>query len=538
MYGKRIKVFIFLCAVFLLAFLFRLSQMQLRDKSFYQDKIHKLKIRQGLSRQLKTVRGRILDRRGRILAADESRFMLHINYRLSCFMDERVIQSKLKRAAKQRNASAALAKAQEEIDKGVKNLRQVIDKCAGFGIESGEIEDKIEKINNRVWNLRTFVAWRRNEPSAAILEKYHYKAVDVPFSEAIADFEKKFPDAEQRLLLVGKVDNIAEANRNWSLLELKTDDDIFTAQVEFMDIGGVEILPKEQRIYPYNNVAAQTIGWVGAAGPAEDKLFADDRFAGYLDDDICGREDGTEYICETILRGKRGEVVYDIDRQEISRTETQFGEDVSLTIDIELQKRIENYFADCGANANCKAPMAGVVIDVATGDILAMVSMPDFDLNRVRSDYAAFENDPLKPLMNRALNRQYPPGSVIKPLILIAGLESGRITAGEVITCPSQPSPKGWPNCWIYNNYHTGHSDKWHNGNNAYNAVKGSCNVYFSRLADRIEPAVLQRWLFDFGYGHKVLQPFTDAKDAAAGRNFRQVQGQISNNPLTIIDLS
>jgi penicillin-binding protein 2 len=525
MYGKRIKVFIFLCAVFLLAFLLRLSQMQLRDKSFYQDKIHKLKIQQGLSRLLRTVRGRILDRNGKILAADESRFMLHINYRLTCFMDERVRQAKLKKAAKQRNASIAMAKAQEEIDKGLKDLQQVIDKCVSFGLERTEIEDKIEKINNRVWNLRTFVAWRRNEPTAGIIEKYRYKIADVPFSQALADFEKKFPDADRRLLLIDKVDDIAEANKNWPLLELKTDDDIFTAQVEFMDISGVEILPKAQRIYPYDNIAAQTVGWVGAARPADDKLFAGDRLAGYLDDDICGREDGTEYVCETVLRGKRGEVVYDVDRREISRTETQFGEDISLTIDIELQKKIENCFTDCGFNANCKAPMAGVVIDVATGDILALVSMPDFDLNRVRSDYAVFESDPHKPLINRVLNRQYPPGSVIKPLILIAGLESGRITAGEVITCPAQPAPKGWPDCWVYNRYHTGHSDKWHN--NAHNAIKGSCNIYFSHLADRIEPMVLQGWLFDFGYGRKILPPFADT----TARNFRQMQGQISNNP-------
>ena len=526
MYGKRIKVFIFLCTFFLSAFLLRLAQMQLRDKSFYQDKIHKLKIQQGLSRRLKTVRGRILDHNGKILAADESRFMLHINYRLTCFMDERVRQAKLKKAAKQRNAPVALAKTQEEIDKGIKDLQQVIDKCVSFGLERAEIEDKIEKINNRVWNLRTFIAWSRNEPAAEILEKYHYKTGDVPFSEALTDFEKKFPDVDRRLLLIGKVDDIAEANKNWPLLELKSDDDIFTAQVEFMEIGSVEILPKEQRIYPYNSVAAQTIGWVGAARPADDKLFAGDRLAGYLDDDICGREDGTEYVCETVLRGKRGEVVYDVDRQEISRIETQFGEDVSLTIDIELQKKIENCFADCSFNANCKAPMAAVVIDVATGNILALVSMPVFDLNRVRSDYAAFESDPHKPLINRVLNRVYPSGSVIKPLILIAGLESSKITAADVIPCPSQPALKGWPNCWIYNRYHTGHSDKWRN--NAHNAVKGSCNIYFSHLADRIEPPVLQRWLFDFGYGRKILPPFADT---TAARNFRQAQGQISNNP-------
>ena len=76
----------------------------------------------------------------------------------------------------------------------------------------------------------------------------------------------------------------------------------------------------------------------------EDKdLFAGDRLSSYLDDEVCGREDGVEYVCEPILRGRRGELIYDIDRQLISRTEAEFGNDVRLTIDIELQQKIEQH---------------------------------------------------------------------------------------------------------------------------------------------------------------------------------------------------
>ena len=504
MYDKRIKIFVILIALLLLVFLMRLAQMQLKSDSFYQDRIAELKLQKGRSWQLRTVRGRILDRRGRVLAVDEPKFQLHINYKLSSLMDERVRRAKLLRAAREPDPDTVLYKVQKELEAGTDDLQQIIDKCAYFGLERADIEDRIKKINDRVWNLRTFLAWVRNGPDRNILQKYNHKINSIPLSEAIANFESKFPDQDQRILLVTRVDDIAEVSKTWPLLELETDDDIFAAQLWFLDANGVRILPKPQRVYPYGSAAAQTIGWVGPAQQHDKKLFANDQLSSYLADEVCGR-DGVEYVCETILRGRRGEVVYDIDRQMISRTETEFGRDVSLTLDIELQKKIENYLADCVLNRNCKAPTAAVVIDVVTGDILALVSTPVFDLNHIRSNYGTISSDPNEPLRNRAVYKQYPPGSVIKPLILIAGMESGKITADEVIHCPAQKAPKGWPNCWLYNRYGIGHDGKWQNY--ARNAIKGSCGIYFPRLADRIEPSVLQQWLFRFGYGRKIPLP-------------------------------
>jgi penicillin-binding protein 2 len=522
MYDKRIKIFVVISVFLLLVCLLRLAQMQLFPDSSLQIDIAELK--KGISRQLKTVRGKILDRNGRAIATDEPKFWLHINYELTSIMDERVqhpaptleIKDPARRefSLDEGAVSSSLAR-NSKVDAG-DDLQQVIDKCTYFGLERADIEAKISDINNQVWNLRRYLAWKRNFPDK--------------------DFEQAVPDANERLMLIAKID-IAEMHKSFPLLQLKTDDDIFTAQMEFMDTEAVEILPMNQRFYPYGSVAAQTIGWVGPATQKQDKeLFEDDRLTSYLEDEVCGREDGVEYACETILRGRRGEEVYDIDRKLISQTETQFGEDVQLTIDIELQKKIENYLMDGATNPNSNAPTAAVVIDVATGDILALISLPVFDLNRVRFDYAHLTNDPKKPLLNRAVNKQYPPGSVVKPLILIAGLESGAITADEIISCPAQKAPAGWPSCWIFNKYPwTGHDDM--GQNNARNAVKGSCNIYFSHLADRIDPLVLQQWLFKFGYGHCVrLASFVErdvpAESRAAGnesRELRQAQGIISS---------
>jgi penicillin-binding protein 2 len=500
--------------------------MQLLPDSSLQDEIENLKRQKGLSRQLKTIRGRILDRKDRELATDEPQFHLHINYRLISLADERVIRSKLLRTAQTKDPVKANAKLRQEIQAKLQDLQHIINKCTYFGLLRTDIEERIKNINNRIWNLRTFVAWARKGPDTNILKKYNH-ITNVRLSEAIADFKKKFPKKDERLLLIGEVDDISDMDQSWPLLELKTDDDIFTAQVEFMDVDGVEILPKGHRFYPYGSVAAHTIGWVGPAQERDKKLFEGDKLSSYLDDDVCGREDGIEYVCETILRGKRGREEWDIDRVLKNRTEPKFGEDVQISLDIELQKKIEDYLADCRFNANCMAPTAAVVIEVATGEILALVSMPVFDLNRARYDYDDLVKDANEPLRNRAINMgEYPPGSVIKPLILIAGLESGKITPYEPIPCLAENAPREWPNCWLYNKNKTGHSGRWENY--AHNAIKGSCNIYFSRLADRIGPSILQQWLFNFGYGHITSLAPAPRTTTNENRDFRQAKGQIS----------
>jgi penicillin-binding protein 2 len=425
-----------------------------------------------------------------------------------------------------------VAKVDEEIREKLEDLQLIIEKCSKFKrVEPNVIWEEIEKINDYVWDQRMFQAWRKRFPNSEVPD-YYGGISSVPISRALADFKLKEPDPNMRDELASKID-ILEMHENWPLLELKTDDAVFTAQLEFMDTEGLHILPKSHRFYPYGSVAAHTIGWVGPATQKQDKeLFEDDELLSYLEGEVCGREDGVEYVCETILRGRRGKLSHDIDGQLTGRTPTEFGSDVKLTLDIELQQRIEDYLLDYPHDPNCGPGMSAVVIDVGASDILALVSLPVYDLNRTRFDYVNLKDDDNKPLINRAINKQYPPGSVVKPLVLIAGLETGHTTPEEIINCPSLPAPMK-PNCWIYNQYHIGHDSKW--ANTARNAIKGSCNIYFSQLADRIEPEVLQKWLYKFGYGHDVLflpdSLIDDAKTDVV-RSFNQAPGKISStNP-------
>ncbi len=530
MYNRRVKIFVIFSLLLLVVCLLRLAQMQLLTASSVQHEIAELKQQRGQSRQLQTIRGRILDRNGNVLAMDEARFWVHINYDLSSFLDERLRKAMLAGAADRRDADVAVAKVDEEIREKLEDLQLIIEKCAQFkAVEPSVIWDEIQKINDYVWGQRMFQAWRKNFPNSEVRDDYD-SINSIHISRAIADFKTKQPDPNIRDELASKID-ILEMHEDWALLELKTDDDVFAAQLEFMDTEGLQILPKGHRFYPYGSVAAQTIGWVGPATQEQDKeLFADDELLSYLEGEVCGREDGVEYVCETVLRGRRGELSHDIDGQLTSRTETKFGKDVTLTLDIELQQRIENYLTGYPHDPNCGPGMSVVVIEVGTSDVLALVSLPVYDLNRARYDYSDFVVDGDKPLINRAINEQYPPGSVVKPLILVAGLETGAITAEDEIECLAQAAPFGWPNCLIYRRYRAGHSSRW--TNNARNAIKGSCNIYFSHLADRIEPEVLQQWLFKFGYGREVLSLsayVTKVAHIEQSRNFDQLSGVISS---------
>lgn len=145
MYNKRIKIFIILIASLYLVCLLRLTQMQLLPDSSLQDEIAKLKLQRGRYSQLKTVRGKILDRNGKVLAADEPQFKLHINYKLTSYMDKRVQRAKLL------NPNLEISEVKKQLETGLEDLQQIIDKCTHFGVDRIELENKIKSINNLIW---------------------------------------------------------------------------------------------------------------------------------------------------------------------------------------------------------------------------------------------------------------------------------------------------------------------------------------------------------------------------------------------------
>ena len=533
LYSKRVKFFVIVTALFMLLPVLRLAQLQLISDSSYLRDIEQLQI--GQRQQTRTIRGRILDRNKRIIASEEPLFKLYVTYdQFSCYTDERVQKAlRLKASQRRTGSEKALADCNEVIEQGLQKVGFLLSRCRDFGASADEVMQAMETENDKIWTLRTLQAWRSDCSTSPLYLENQDNIGAIPGPNIIADFARCVPDPNERLLKIN-AQRVLEMYRFWPILELQTYEDIFNAQTIFVNVDGIDISAQAARTYPYHSVASQLIGWVGPATQESDTdLFKEDRLSRYLDGELCGREDGIEYICEPILRGRRGELIYDIDQKLIQRTEKVFGQDVQLTLDIELQKDIESFLLNYKHRPGCGPGMAAVVLDVVANEILVLASLPNYDQEAIRSDYAklADPNDPNKPLLNRALRAHYPPGSVIKPLIAIAGLESGVITPEETINCPFAPAPPGWPNCWIYKQQNSCHDYMWPN-NNARNAIKGSCNIYFSHLAERIPADVLQRWLFRFGYGRQIplTQPLLTLYEPGFQlRTLRQAPGQIAS---------
>jgi len=539
MYKQRLQIFIFFCILAVVVCIGRLAYLQLAQGDDYRSRIEQMRMLGPM--QLPTIRGSIFDRNGNSIAVDKPAFYLYISYELTKLLDGRFWQgSILKRASRGETAQQAEFELRKQFEDDFAELWEIVDKCAKIcGGQRAEIESKIRQINDRIWEMRQFFAWMDKFPNSKLKAKYKLNRRAVPVNEALQDFEKQCPDRDDRLTLTMDVD-LSVMYKTHKLMELKTEAQLLEAQLEFVDTEMVEILPEVKRVYPYDSAACQVIGWVGLVRQEDKGLFADDRYRRYLDDELIGKE-GVEKVCEPVLRGKRGEVIYDIDSELIARTETQFGKDVALSLDIELQKEIETHLSDPNLNPNYNSAIGAVVIDVATGDILSLVSMPVYNLNAIRRNYNEVRDAPGAPLVNKAIYEIYPPGSVIKPFILIMGLEEGKIEPTDIISCPHKEAPYGWPNCMQFKRFNSCHDWKWtdEGGNIARNAIRGSCNIYFSRLADRLEPSALQGWLFKFGYGRRILPgPVFDEnlsiadKTQATNRNLHHSAGQISTGIL------
>lgn len=534
MYGRRLRIFITICLVLVTVALGRLAQLQLLHRQEYMKKIEALRYKAPI--QLPTVRGKILDCKGRILAQDKPRFYIYLNYQLTRVLDHRWQQAQYQRRTSEDKKPEQLEKElRDEYENEIANLYHIIGTCAELlDVPEYTIEEKIQDINDKLWNLRTFFAWGKYRPDPELVKKYD-KWYKVPLIEALLDFRKTVPDRKERISRANNID-ILEMYHDYRVVELDNEDDVLSARISFIDIDDVRISAESARHYPYNSTASQIIGWVRPVGARQRHLFSQDELASYQDRETAGFR-GVEYVCETVLRGRRGKVEYNKDMELIERTETRFGSDVQLTIDAEFQKHIENLLTDPNRNPDFyNTGTSAVVIDVDSAQILAIASLPVFNLNDARSGYDRLIKDPCKPMVNRALQLAYPPGSSVKPLILAAGMQERKVSSEEVISCPSHKADEGWPNCWIWREFRVGHDSIWagRGQNKARNAIKGSCNIYFSKVAHRLKGEDLQKWLYRFGYGREAL-PGPDflslglpvPEDVELDRNLRQTVGAI-----------
>lgn len=271
------------------------------------------------------------------------------------------------------------------------------------------------------------------------------------------------------------------------------------------DFKGISIVNNYVREYTNPGIATHILGRTGKISSEE---YAKNSDKGYGINDIIGKQ-GIERWAESYLRGKDGTTgtVEDDNLEASVITEPVPGNYVLLTIDLELQKVAEESLErtikniqkgdEKGAGTDCNAG-AAVVLDVNTGDALAVASYPTYDMSRFDADYSSLLEDRNTPLVNRAVAGLYSPGSTFKPLTAIAGLQTGNLTVNEIINDEGvyRYYKDYQPTCWIWNEYRLVHGPQ-----NVTQAIENSCNYYFYEAGRRMGIDTLDEYASKFGLG-------------------------------------
>ncbi len=282
------------------------------------------------------------------------------------------------------------------------------------------------------------------------------------------------------------------------------------------ELPGVTIQVTGSREYN-TGAAAHVLGRVAAISREEYEAHKDE---GYALTDTIGK-DGMEQALEQYLRGTDGLRAVEVDSRtgqvmaEYMVEETQPGKNCYLTLDLPLQERVEQSLADTlaaikekgeaskdGAGADV-AGGAAVVIDVNTGEILAMASWPTYSLATFSADYSMNQANELHPFYNRAIKGDYSPGSTFKMCTALAALEEGCITPNTKILDKGvyeRYADVGYsPRCWIYRQY-----GRTHGSVNVSQALKYSCNYFFYEMGYQLGIETLSGYARQLGLGEKT----------------------------------
>ncbi len=272
-----------------------------------------------------------------------------------------------------------------------------------------------------------------------------------------------------------------------------SDEEVARFAIDRHKFPGVDIVAGLSRHYPHGPLAAHALGYVGRVDERDLQRIDASNYSGTTH---IGKV-GVEKTYEDVLHGKVGFSQVETNAEgrvlrTLVRTPPVPGENLYLTLDAELQNVAEQAFGD---NAG-----AAVVIDPNNGDVLAFVSKPTYDpnlfVNGIDTEtYHALNTDPQRPLFNRALRGQYPPGSTLKPFVGLGGLEQG-ITSPQAHTyCPGFYQLPGKDR--KYRDWkRTGHGTV-----DLHSAIAESCDVYFYDLALSMGIDRLHEFLSQFGFG-------------------------------------
>ncbi|MCW7547526.1 peptidoglycan DD-transpeptidase MrdA [Photorhabdus sp. APURE] len=289
-------------------------------------------------------------------------------------------------------------------------------------------------------------------------------------------------------------------SRRFTSIPLKTSlDHIQVARfaVNQYRFPGFEIKGYQRRFYPYGSALTHIIGYVAKINDKDvERLDKEGILPNYAATHDIGKL-GIERYYEAVLHGKTGYEEVEVNNRgrvirQLHEQPPQAGQDIYLTIDLELQIYIEKLLTTSRA--------AVVVSDPRNGEILALVSNPSYDPNLFvngisNKNYQELLNNPDRPLINRATQGIYPPASTVKPFITVAALSTGVINKNTTIFDP------GW---WQLPGSEKRYRDwkRWGHGSlNAHRAIVESADTFFYQVAYDMGIDRLSEWMTKFGYG-------------------------------------
>ena len=327
----------------------------------------------------------------------------------------------------------------------------------------------------------------------------------VAIPEEIANLDAVLDDLEALELVDPAEHNVLvdliRSHRAFERVKLRTLSETEAARfaVRRHRFPGIDIQEGLERYYPFGEASAHAVGYVGSISSLD--LERIDR-RNYAATSQIGKS-GVERSYEDLLHGQVGYRQQVVNAQgrvlpdpaNAAELETKWpvpGRNVVLSLDMKLQLATQEALAGMRG--------AAVVVDPSNGDVLVLVSTPTFDPNRLagglsRSDFAALNTDPDKPMFNRALAGRYPPGSTIKPFLGLAALHHESKLPHDEVYCPGYFTLPG--NTHRYRDWRP----QGHGTMDLHNAIVQSCDVYFYQLAVDLGIDHMAESLEGFGFG-------------------------------------
>jgi penicillin-binding protein 2 len=333
---------------------------------------------------------------------------------------------------------------------------------------------------------------------------YSAYTLEIMPAKLVASLDKTIEDLSQVIEIQPRdkrrFKKLLEESKSFESLPIRTrltDEEVARFAAQSYRFVGVDIKARLFRSYPWGELASHVIGYIGRVNQAEKAViedWSDEQQANYRGTEYIGKL-GVEQSYETQLHGVTG--VEQVETSSAGRAMRILannpatpGNTVVMSIDIKLQKLIEDLYGDRRG--------ALVALDPKTGEVLAFVSKPTFDPNLFvdgidSENWQALNESPDKPLLNRALRGTYPPGSTYKPFMALAALETGKRTPQQTISDPG----------FFMFGGHRFRDDKegGHGSVDMYHSIVQSCDTYYYMLANDLGVDTIHEQMQRLGFG-------------------------------------